>query len=272
MSQFPDYYSILGVSKTASQEQIRQAYRKESLKYVSVLQRSLLVSNRLPVITGPIQIDWLMQRQLKLGRLQKDFRFDQSPTQNFLPYRTLQAVADAYYVLSNPERRREYDHLYQSRADRTTDPQSSSSFFSQFAGMFGASAPNGPNAAQPDANGVFTDVFDEVSQSSFHSMPDTSPLTLPSSCAQKSNGVCRSGAGLAPSAAPVLDLSLPISQGSSLARLRVIDSVQSETRKGNQWRLFSMISGDSRRQRYDLFDFLLLLYPLASSRFCVPWL
>lgn len=32
MSAFPDYYSILGVQKAASSEEVRQAYRKESLK------------------------------------------------------------------------------------------------------------------------------------------------------------------------------------------------------------------------------------------------
>lgn len=77
-----------------------------------------------------------------------------------------QAVADAYYVLSDPKRRKEYDALYNTRADRSTDPNSSSGFFSQFASMFtGASTSGATGAApggQPDAEGVFADVFEEV--------------------------------------------------------------------------------------------------------------
>ncbi|KAJ3517385.1 hypothetical protein NLJ89_g547 [Agrocybe chaxingu] len=72
------------------------------------------------------------------------------------------AVADAYYVLSDPKRRQEYDNLYKSRADRSANPESSSSFFSQFAGAFGGSNSAQTGPAQPDANGVFADVFDEL--------------------------------------------------------------------------------------------------------------
>jgi hypothetical protein len=70
-------------------------------------------------------------------------------------------------VLSDATRRREYDALYTSRtrADRTDDPGSSGSFFSQFSGMFGgagaAPAAADPDA-RPDAEGVFADVFEEV--------------------------------------------------------------------------------------------------------------
>ncbi|KAF8912801.1 DnaJ domain-containing protein [Gymnopilus junonius] len=127
MSQFPDYYSILNLGKSATQEQVRQAYRKESL-------------NR----THPDRLVNASSAEVRQA------------TERF------QAVADAYYVLSNPDRRQEYDNLYKTRADRTTDPQSSSNFFSQFSSMFGGSASNRPNTSQPDPNGVFTDVFDEL--------------------------------------------------------------------------------------------------------------
>jgi DnaJ-class molecular chaperone len=33
MSQFPDYYKLLDIPQTATQEEIRHAYRKESLKF-----------------------------------------------------------------------------------------------------------------------------------------------------------------------------------------------------------------------------------------------
>ncbi len=80
-------------------------------------------------------------------------------------------MADAYYMLSDVSRRREYDSLHASRAssERSNDPSSSSNFFSQFSSMFGgaggASAQqNAPQ--QPDAEGMFTDVFEEVRSNS----------------------------------------------------------------------------------------------------------
>ncbi|KDR85131.1 hypothetical protein GALMADRAFT_218213 [Galerina marginata CBS 339.88] len=126
MSQFPDYYRILNLNKSATHEEVRQAYRKESLK------------------THP------------------DRLVNASPTEIRQATERFQAVADAYYVLSDSGRRQEYDSLYRTRADRTTDPNSSSSFFSQFSGMFGGASPNQPRTSQPNADGVFADVFDEL--------------------------------------------------------------------------------------------------------------
>lgn len=60
-----------------------------------------------------------------------------------------QAVADAYYVLSDTKRRREYDTIYKTRRDRTADPGLSSSFGTG-------------DGARPNPEGVFADVFDEV--------------------------------------------------------------------------------------------------------------
>jgi DnaJ-class molecular chaperone len=92
-----------------------------------------------------------------------------------------QVVADAYYVLSDPIRRREYDALLASRAysERTsTDPDASSNFFSSFANMFtsaGTSSGNNtqqpeekqeePFGERPDADETFANVFEEVSPS-----------------------------------------------------------------------------------------------------------
>jgi DnaJ-class molecular chaperone len=77
----------------------------------------------------------------------------------------LKAVADAYYVLSDLGRRKEYDALYVSQP-HTDDPDASSNFFSNFANMFAGTQSTGQNnagPARPDAEGVFTDVFEEAS-------------------------------------------------------------------------------------------------------------
>jgi len=127
MSSIPDYYKLLNITKSATQDQIRQAYRKESLK------------------THPDRLVNAAPAEIKQA------------TERF------QAVADAYYVLSDPKRRQEYDILYKTRSDRTDDPNSSSSFFSQFSSMFGGATPNSrTGTGQPNPDGVFADVFDEL--------------------------------------------------------------------------------------------------------------
>lgn len=86
-----------------------------------------------------------------------------------------QAVADAYYVLSDKTRRREYDALYSTRSqnEKTDAPDSSSNFFANFANMFAGAAGAGAGAGappagaqQPDAEATFADVFDDVRLSS----------------------------------------------------------------------------------------------------------
>lgn len=129
MSQFPDYYAVLNVNKSASTDEIRQAYKKESLR---------THPDRL-ANAGPDEIKRATER--------------------------FQVVADAYYVLSEPTRRKEYDTLYASRSYRTDDPSASTNFFAQFANMFtgGASAPAPATGGQrPNADGVFADVFEEL--------------------------------------------------------------------------------------------------------------
>jgi len=106
MSNFVDYYKLLGVSTSASPENIRQAYKRESLR------------------THP---DRLPKNASSADRQRATAAF--------------QAVADAYYVLSDPTRRRDYDQRYTSSGDNRT-----SDFFTQ----------------QPDPNGVFADVFEEL--------------------------------------------------------------------------------------------------------------
>ncbi|KAH9944500.1 DnaJ domain-containing protein [Epithele typhae] len=134
MSSFPDYYELLGVSHTASIDEIRTAYKKESLR------------------THP-------DRLVNGTAAEK-----KAATERF------QAVADAYYVLSDGSRRKEYDSLYSTRRprDRTAQPDASANFFSAFANMFGsktegAANPTGATAGdRPDADHVFASVFEEV--------------------------------------------------------------------------------------------------------------
>ncbi|KAF7311139.1 J domain-containing protein [Mycena chlorophos] len=135
-TKFVDYYGILNVSKTATTEEIRTAYKKESLR------------------THP------------------DRLVNATPSERKKATERFQVVADGYYILSDPTRRREYDVLYASRArDRTAEPDagSSNAFFSQFASMFGNSSGAGaeaknapPEPERPDADGVFADVFEEL--------------------------------------------------------------------------------------------------------------
>jgi len=135
MTSFPDYYLILNVPKDASTEDIRQAYRRESLK------------------THPDRLFNVSNEEKKVA------------TEKF------QLVADAYYVLSDPQRRHEYDRLSTSRSssERTNNPDASRNFFRSFASMFSGGAGNGqPGTAteqpgeRPNADHVFGDVFEDL--------------------------------------------------------------------------------------------------------------
>ncbi|KAG8947450.1 hypothetical protein FRC04_010771 [Tulasnella sp. 424] len=152
--KFPEYYILLGVEKTASTEEIKNAYKRESLR------------------THP------------------DRLVNGTPEERKRATERFQAIADAYYVLSDPTRRREYDILLSSRpsSNRSSDPSSSSNFFAEFAKFFSGAAAGGDNASasssktssaqkekpsqkaqgpgvapdRPNAEFVFTDVFEEL--------------------------------------------------------------------------------------------------------------
>ncbi|KAH8120103.1 DnaJ-domain-containing protein [Phellopilus nigrolimitatus] len=138
-STFPDYYALLGIQSKATQDEIRQAYKKESLR-----------SHPDRLVNAPAE-----ERKHATETFQASLG------------------ADAYYVLSDPTRRKEYNSLRSARAsnERTSDPSSSADFFANFANMFtGAAAGSGaagagPDAGaqqRPDAEGVFSDVFEEL--------------------------------------------------------------------------------------------------------------
>jgi len=128
MSQFPDYYAILSIPKTATAEEIRTAYKRESLR------------------THPDRLATATPAE------------KQKATERF------QVVADAYFVLSDPDRRKEYDAVYKSKKERTADPSASANFFTNFANMFGGKGPEPAqeNAERPDADYMFADVFDDL--------------------------------------------------------------------------------------------------------------
>ncbi|KAI9638201.1 DnaJ domain-containing protein [Dioszegia hungarica] len=136
MSTLPQYYAILNVSPTVTADEIRAAYKRESLK---------THPDRLPGTATPVD------------RRRATERF--------------QAVADAYYVLSDPQRRAEYDTLFKSRpsnaftdekSSEAEQDQASGSFFEQFTSYFQNSTGASGAHPRPDANGVFGDVFEEM--------------------------------------------------------------------------------------------------------------
>ncbi|CDZ97185.1 Molecular chaperone (DnaJ superfamily) [Phaffia rhodozyma] len=137
----PNYYAILSVPRTASFEEIKSAYKKESLK------------------SHP---DRLAPTASDAERKRATARFQQ--------------VADAYFTLSDPARRREYDlHTPSSYSFPSSDPfdgteesayssssnvppkESTSSFFSN---LFN-SATGGP-AGHSNADETFTSVFADL--------------------------------------------------------------------------------------------------------------
>lgn len=152
----PDYYRTLGVQSSASASEIKEAYKRRSLK---------THPDRFPNAT---------------------------PTERQRYTQKFQTLADAYYVLSDTERRREYDSLRNSHgssnntyfsyddddeeaASEFSDKEQSYSqnfFQSFFPGAFKEEEHEDTNSTdgdtrragshQPRADGVFANVFEEL--------------------------------------------------------------------------------------------------------------
>ncbi|TNY21813.1 DnaJ domain-containing protein [Rhodotorula diobovata] len=136
---FPDYYRILGVSDTATFDQIKTAYKRASLR---------CHPDRVP--PGPAN----------------DAR-RKAATVEF------QAVADAHYTLSDPQRRKAYDELRRANASRWTDDAGESGNWWDY---FGAGRGTGAQqdeddededadsaaGQRPDPEHVFGNVFEEL--------------------------------------------------------------------------------------------------------------
>jgi curved DNA-binding protein CbpA len=179
MSTFPDYYALLNCSKTATQDEIRQAYKRESLRlsFLSLLHVKRNASSPQFLRTHPDRI------------------VNGSPTELKNATERFQEVADAYYVLSDTARRREYDLLFASRSTSYTSP----SFFSEmFSGTGSGTGTPRAEDAHADAEGVFADVFDEVCSLSSDSSCFNSDCTA-SSFGQRWSAVRHGGLGLVPS-------------------------------------------------------------------------
>ncbi|KAF9979554.1 hypothetical protein BGZ75_009566 [Mortierella antarctica] len=110
---FPDYYGLLKVSETATTDEIREAYKREALR---------THPDRTNNLGGP----------------------DGAPLSKEESTVLFQQVADAYYVLSNVDRRREYDNARRSRSRESRSAWS-------------ASAPH-----HAEAETVFGGVFEEL--------------------------------------------------------------------------------------------------------------
>ncbi|KAJ5224128.1 hypothetical protein N7468_008670 [Penicillium chermesinum] len=121
MPQTPDYYKILGVARDATQQQIRSAYKRESLK------------------SHP-------------DRVPADSPDRPARTRKF------QEINDAYYTLSDPNRRKEYDATcaYEEAEEEVDDevPQGGPSGFSWSSFGFG-------NRDERDSE-QFGSVFEEM--------------------------------------------------------------------------------------------------------------
>ncbi|GAA6010129.1 hypothetical protein JCM11491_005352 [Sporobolomyces phaffii] len=131
---FPDYYEILGIQSSATPDQIKTAYKRKSL---------LCHPDRIPAGAA------------------NDARRKAATTE-------FQAVADAYYTLSDPTRRRSYDQLKDANRGRTSGmPDHSGSYWDYFGG---AAAPDddASDNERPDAEHVFGETFEDLLRPEVH--------------------------------------------------------------------------------------------------------
>ncbi|KAG0142403.1 hypothetical protein CROQUDRAFT_67261 [Cronartium quercuum f. sp. fusiforme G11] len=126
---FPDYYAILSLphNPPPSTDDIRNAYKKASL------------------LTHPDRSPGLSETQRRAA------------TERF------QKVADAYYVLSDPIRRKEYDQTFKETNWNQNDynTSNSESFFSRFFGSNSSTEGNNNNQ-RPDPDLTFATVFEDM--------------------------------------------------------------------------------------------------------------
>ncbi|GAA6061934.1 hypothetical protein JCM10212_001502 [Sporobolomyces blumeae] len=144
MATFPDYYEILGIPSTSTYDQIKTAYKRKSL------------------VTHPDRVPPGATNDARRARATQEF----------------QAVADAYYTLSDPTRRKAYDELRRSNSStRTSAADSSGSYWDFFGGGRGAGngesygSTAGSDAGdweRPDAEHVFGETFDDLLRPEVH--------------------------------------------------------------------------------------------------------
>ncbi|CAD6888349.1 unnamed protein product [Tilletia controversa] len=125
----PDFYAALGVSPTATTEEIRDAYKKQSLK---------CHPDRFP---------------------------NASPAERQRHTARFQALADAYYVLSDDTRRQEYDSVRRTQPSSSSFGDSAQASANYFRSFFSGGATHGE---QPEAEGVFGGVFEELLRPEVH--------------------------------------------------------------------------------------------------------
>ncbi|GAA6032715.1 hypothetical protein JCM8097_000756 [Rhodosporidiobolus ruineniae] len=135
MSSFPDYYSILGIPEDATPDQIKTAYKRRSLQ------------------THPDRIPSTPGNEARRKAATVEF----------------QAVADAHYTLSDPDRRRAYDNLRRSNRSRWTDAaEDSGNWWSGWGGGRAEAERDQQTqeeayeSERPDPEHVFGDVFEEM--------------------------------------------------------------------------------------------------------------
>ncbi|CAD6571787.1 MAG: hypothetical protein CYPHOPRED_004580 [Cyphobasidiales sp. Tagirdzhanova-0007] len=161
-SSFPDYYKVLEVKPGANESDIRQAYKVGDEYPSAVREQQLICACRK-------QKQSLIHHPDRLKNPTEKERV--SATEKF------QTVADAYYVLSDKARRRAYDNQRAAHQEvpggysADNSGTSSANFFNSFFGQGGpgyahadedAASSAGSESARPDANFVFTDVFDDL--------------------------------------------------------------------------------------------------------------